>query len=172
MEEMKNQEQSVKSDDADTLNTIYRNPVLVYLFEITNSLGCIIVPLLIWLNIGGIFYPKFGSIYSLGDVLECLKTAAVLLVIFSIVVGIPLLLLFVDCFVIMKGVDAFKVTVMSILMAPASYPMVRTTALEEPASKRNFHMVMGTFIFCTNILLVITIVYYFLRILLAFTTLH
>lgn len=79
-------------------------------------------------------------------------------------IGIPLLLLFVDCFVIMKGVVGFKVTILSILTAPASYPIVRTEILKEPKSVRRFHVVAGAVIFISNSLVVMTLVQYGIRI--------
>jgi hypothetical protein len=121
--------------------------------------------------VGGWFFPRVGSVYSSYDILACVKSTVIALLIFAVIVGIPLLLLFVDCFVIMKGVEGFKVSVMSVLLAPASYPMIRTTALEEPSAKRNFHMIAGSIIFCTNIFLVITILYYFIRIVISFMNL-
>ncbi len=145
-----------------------RNPVFVYIFEATNSLGCIIFSLLIWMNAGGWFFPKIGAIYSGSDLWACVKSTVIVLIVFVIVVGIPLLLLFVDCFVIMKGVEGFHVSVMSVLLAPASYPMIRTNALEEPPVKRNFHLIAGSLIFCTNIVFVISIIYYFIRIIMSF----
>ena len=79
------------------------------------------------------FYPD-SMAYQEEELLHCMKNTVTASVIFAIVVGIPLLLLFVDCFVIMKGVVGFKVTILSILTAPASYPIVRTEILKEPKS--------------------------------------
>lgn len=149
-----------------------RNPILVYIFEATNSLGCIVFSLLIWLNAGGWFFPKIGALYSANDVWSCLQSTMIALIVFAAVIGIPLILLFVDCFVIMKGVEGFRVSVISILMAPASYPIVRTNALEEPPAKRNFHIAVGSLIFCTNIIFVITIVYYLIRIILCLLSIN
>ncbi len=140
-----------------------RNPILVYLFEATNILGCLIYPALLLINPGGIFYPD-SMAYQEEELLHCMKNTVIASVIFAIVVGIPLLLLFVDCFVIMKGVVGFKVTILSILTAPASYPIVRTEILKEPKSVRRFHVVAGAVIFISNSLVVMTLVQYGIRI--------
>lgn len=140
-----------------------RNPILVYLFEATNILGCLIYPALLLINPGGMFYPD-SMAYQEEGLLHCMKNTVIASVIFAIVVGIPLLLLFVDCFVIMKGVVGFKVTILSILTAPASYPIVRTEILKEPKSVRRFHVVAGAVIFISNSLVVMTLVQYGIRI--------
>lgn len=140
-----------------------RNPILVYLFEATNILGCLIYPVLLLINPGGMFYPD-SMAYQEEELLHCMKNTVIASVIFAIVVGIPLLLLFVDCFVIMKGVVGFKVTILSILTAPASYPIVRTEILKEPKSVRRFHVVAGAVIFISNSLVVMTLVQYGIRI--------
>lgn len=140
-----------------------RNPILVYLFEATNILGCLIYPSLLLINPGGMFYPA-GMAYQEEELLHCMKNTVIASIIFAIVVGIPLLLLFVDCFVIMKGVVGFKVTILSILTAPASYPIVRTEILKEPKSVRRFHVVAGAVIFISNSLVVMTLVQYGIRI--------
>lgn len=141
-----------------------RNPVFVYLFECTNILACIIFPCLIFMNAGGWFFPKSTSLYSGLELIECMKTTVVAALIFAVVVGIPLLLLFVDCFVIMKGVKGFKVSVLSILSAPASYPIVRTEVLNEAPAVRRFHIVAGTLIFISNCLAILGFIYYIIRI--------
>ena len=140
-----------------------RNPILVYLFEATNILGCLIYPALLLINTGGMFYPA-GMAYQEEELLHCMKNTVIASIIFAIVVGIPLLLLFVDCFVIMKGVVGFKVTILSILTAPASYPIVRTEVLKEPKAVRRFHVVAGAVIFISNSLVVMTLVQYGIRI--------
>ena len=141
-----------------------RNPILVYIFECTNILACIIFPCMIFFNAGGWFFPKNAGIYSGMDVLDCMKTTVIAALIFAIVVGIPLLLLFVDCFVIMKGVKGFKVSVFSILSAPASYPIVRTSVLNEKPAVRKFHVVAGAMIFASNCLAIVGFAYYVIRI--------
>mgnify|MGYP007047934442 CR=1 FL=1 len=140
-----------------------RNPILVYLFEVTNILGCLIYPMLLLINPGGMFYPD-GMAYQEEELLHCMKNMVTASVIFAIAVGIPLLLLFVDCFVIMKGVVGFKVTILSILTAPASYPIVRTEVLKEPKAVRRFHVIAGALIFISNSLVVMTLVQYGIRI--------
>ena len=140
-----------------------RNPILVYLFEATNILGCLIYPSLLLINPGGMFYPV-SMAYQEEELLHCMKNTVIASIIFAIVVGIPLLLLFVDCFVIMKGVVGFKVTILSILTAPASYPIVRTEVLKEPKAVRRFHVVEGAVIFISNSLVVMTLVQYGIRI--------
>lgn len=139
-----------------------RNPILVYLFEATNILGCLIYPSLLLINPGGMFYPV--SMAYQEELLHCMKNTVIASIIFAIVVGIPLLLLLVDCFVIMKGVVGFKVTILSILTAPASYPIVRTEVLKEPKAVRRFHVVAGAVIFISNSLVVMTLVQYGIRI--------
>lgn len=139
-----------------------RNPILVYLFEATNILGCLIYPSLLLINPGGMFYPD--SMEYQEELLHCMKNTVIASIIFAIVVGIPLLLLFVDCFVIMKGVVGFKVTILSILTAPASYPIVRTEVLKEPKAIRRFHVIAGAVIFISNSLVVMTLVQYGVRI--------
>lgn len=138
-----------------------RNPIFVYLFECTNILGCLIFPLLLLINPGEMFYPT--GIYSGEELLYCMKNMAVASGIFAVVVGIPLLLLFVDCFVIMKGVKGFKVTILSILTAPASYPVVRTEVLKESKNKRRFHVIAGIGIFISNSLTVAVLAQYVIR---------
>lgn len=138
-----------------------KNPVLVYLFECTNILGCLIFSALIFINPGEIFYPS--GIFSVEEYLQCMQNMIVAAVIFACVVGIPLLLLFVDCFVIMKGVPGFKVTIFSILTAPASYPIVRTEVLKESKNMRRFHVIAGIIIFVSNSLIVGAFVQYGIR---------
>jgi len=145
-----------------------RSSWMIYLFEFTNAGACIILPILIFFNVGGWFFPKLGSNYTAADLLSCIKASLVVLIVFAIVVGVPLIMLFYDCFVTMKDVEGFRVSTMSIIMAPASYPLMRTNALEEPKNVRTFHTIAGSSVFATNVLLVISVIYYLIRILAAF----
>lgn len=141
-----------------------KNPFLVYLFEVTNVLACIVFPCMIFFNAGGWFFPKGAGIHSVMDLLDCMKSTVVIGIIFAVIVAIPLLLLFVDCFVIMKGVKGFKVTIVSILSAPASYPIARTLVLNEEKHKQKFHIIAGSCIFASNCLAIAGLVYYVIRI--------
>lgn len=140
-----------------------RNPVFVYLFECTNIISCIVFPCMIFLNAGGWFFPTDPQTYSDIELFACLKSTAIAVLIFSIVVGVPLLLLLVDCFVIMRGVKGFRVSVFSILTAPATYPVVRTEVLNEETGIRRFHVTAGTIIFCSNCLVIASFAYYIIR---------
>lgn len=142
-----------------------RTPILVYLFECTNIISCIVFPCMIFFNAGGWFFPADTRLYSEVELLACMKTTVAAAAVFAIVVGIPLLLLLVDCFVIMRGVKGFRVSVFSILAAPASYPIIRTEVLNEETAVRRFHVAAGTIIFCSNCLAISGFVYYIVRIL-------
>lgn len=144
-----------------------RNPILVYIFECSNILACVVFPCMIFFNAGGWFFPKNTGMYSGLELLDCMKTTVIAALIFAIVVAIPLLLLFVDCFVIMKGVKGFKVTILSILSAPASYPVARTLVLNEEKHKQKFHIIAGGCIFASNCLAIAGFVYYIIRIVIA-----
>ncbi|MBQ8983324.1 MAG: hypothetical protein IJ079_07015 [Lachnospiraceae bacterium] len=145
-----------------------RSSWMIYLFEFTNAGACIVLPILILFNAGGWFFPKIGSDYTANDLLACIKSSLVVLIVFAVVVGIPLIMLFYDCFVTMKDVEGFQVSTMSIIMAPASYPLMRTNALEEPKNVRTFHTIAGSSVFVTNVILVISVIYYLIRILASF----
>lgn len=140
-----------------------RTPFFVFLFECTNIISCIVFPCMIFLNAGGWFFPTDSRLYSGEELLTCMKSAAIAALIFSVVVGVPLLLLLVDCFVIMRGVKGFRVSVFSILTAPATYPVVRTEVLNEEANIRRFHVAAGTVIFCSNCLVIGAFAYYIIR---------
>lgn len=147
-----------------------RNPVFVYLFECTNIISCIVFPCMIFLNTNGWFFPT-DQMYSDTELFACMKSTAIAALIFSVVVGIPLLLLLVDCFVIMRGVKGFRVSVFSVLTAPASYPVIRTEVLNEEAGIRRFHVTAGIIIFCSNCLVITAFVYYIIRIIMLSTAL-
>lgn len=140
-----------------------RNPGFVYLFECTNILSCIVFPCMIFFNVNGWFFPE-ALIYSDAELFECMKTTAIAALIFSLVVGIPLLLLLVDCFLIMRGVKGFQVSVLSILTAPASYPVIRTGVLNEESGIQRFHVTAGILIFGSNCLVITSFAYYLIRI--------
>ena len=140
-----------------------RNPVLVYLFECTNIISCIVFPCMIFFNVNGWFFPT-DSVYSDMELFACMKSTAIAASIFFLVVGIPLLLLLVDCFVIMRGVKGFRVSVFSILTAPASYPVIRTEVLNEETGFRRFHVTAGIIIFGSNCLVITAFAYYIIRI--------
>lgn len=142
---------------------IKRTPLFVLLFEFTNAIGCLTFCSMIFFNIGGLFFPK-GDFISSEMILACMRHMAILTGIFAVVVGIPLLLLFVDCFVIMKGVKGFKFSIISILSAPASYPIVRTMFLKDPVGLKAFHITFGTIIFASNSLTIACFIYYIVRI--------
>lgn len=146
-----------------------RNPVFVYLFECTNIISCIVFPSMIFFNVNGWFFPR-EQLYSDTELFACMKSTAIAALVFSVVVGIPLLLLLVDCFVIMRGVRGFKVSVFSILTAPASYPVIRTEVLNEEKEVRRFHVVAGMIIFCSNCLVITAFVYYIIRIMILSAT--
>lgn len=143
-----------------------RNPILVYIFEITNMLGCIIFPCMIFFNAGGWFFPKSTDMYAGTELLECFKSTAIAGGIFVVFIGIPLLLLIVDCFVIMKGVKGFKVSLVSIFSAPASYPVVRSAVLKSSKAENIFHGAVGSVIFISNCLVIASLAYYVIRIVL------
>lgn len=145
-----------------------RSSWMIYVFEFGNAGSSIILAVLILLNAGGWFFPKWGSDYTSNDLLDCLKSSLVVLIVFAIIIIVSLILLFYDCFVTMKDVEGFRVSAMSIIMAPASYPLMRTNALEEPKKVRTFHMIAGTSVFVTNVILVISAVYYLIRLLASF----
>lgn len=139
-----------------------RNPILVYLFEVTNVIGCLVLPCLLYFNIGNWFYPS-TDVYSIEELLTCWQAMLTVSLIFAIFIGIPLLLLLVDCFVIMRGVKGFQVSAFSVLTAPASYPIIRTEILKESKAKRTFHVVAGAVIFISNCLVVSAYVQYMIR---------
>ena len=140
-----------------------RNPVLVYLFECTNILGCIVFPCFLYFNIGGWFYPT-SDIYTIEELIGCMKHMLTASILFAVFIGIPLLLLLVDCFVIMRGIKGFQVSAISVLSAPASYPIIRTEILKEDKKKRTFHVIAGGIIFASNCLVISAYVQYMIRI--------
>ena len=97
------------------------------------------------------------------ELLACWKAMLIASLIFAVFIGIPLLLLLVDCFVIMRGVKGFQVSALSVLTAPASYPIIRTEILKEDKSKRTFHVVAGAIIFVSNCLVISAFVQYMIR---------
>ncbi len=139
-----------------------RNPILVYLFEITNIIGCFVFPFFLYFNVGNWFYPT-SEVYGVEELLACWKAMLIASLIFAVFIGIPLLLLLVDCFVIMRGVKGFQVSALSVLTAPASYPIIRTEILKEDKSKRTFHVVAGAIIFVSNCLVISAFVQYMIR---------
>ncbi|MCM1496725.1 MAG: hypothetical protein NC089_13135 [Bacteroides sp.] len=124
---------------------------------------------MIFFNVNGWFFPR-EQLYSDTELFACMKSTAIAALVFSVVVGIPLLLLLVDCFVIMRGVRGFKVSVFSILTAPASYPVIRTEVLNEEKEIRRFHVVAGMIIFASNCLVITAFVYYIIRIMILSAT--
>lgn len=140
-----------------------KNPILLYLFEATNIISCLVFPCMLFFNIGGWFYPSGSQVYSGQELLGYIKNVAILGVVFTVIVGIPLLLLLVDCFVIMRDVKGFRVSALSIITAPASYPIIRTEFLEEKKAVRKLHTVAGAIIFISNSLVISSLAYYFMK---------
>lgn len=141
-----------------------KNPILVFVFEIVSILACIIFPFMIFLNAGGWFFPIVSAANADVDLLDCMKTTVIAAGVFFIFIGIALVALIVDCFVVMKDVKGFKVSLVSICTAPASYPIVRTEALEEDRKFRMLHVIAGGAVFVSNGLVVVSFVYYIIRI--------
>lgn len=144
-----------------------KNPILVFLFEIVSILACIIFPLFIFLNVGGWFFPPASSAAPDLDLLDCMHSTIIAAVIFFLIIGLALAALVADCFVIMRDVKGFKVSLISILTAPASYPIVRTEALQEEKKIRIFHLIAGGSVFVSNGLVIVSLVYYIIRIMIA-----
>ena len=144
-----------------------RNPILVFIFEGTNVIGCFGLALLLLINPGHLFIPQ-GSVILAEDLLNCIKHAAIAGGIFLVFIGIPLLLLFVDAFVIMKGVKLFQVSAASIVGAPSAYPVIRTEVLREKPAVRAFHVTCGTLIAISNVTVIATLIYYVIRIVICF----
>ena len=141
-----------------------KNPRLVIIFEIVSILACIIFPFMIFFNAGGWFFPSAASADPDLDLLDCMQSTIVAAVIFFLMIGLVLAALVVDCFVIMRDVKGFKVSLISILTAPASYPIVRTEALQEEKNICIFHLLAGGAVFVSNGLVIISLVYYIIRI--------
>lgn len=141
-----------------------KNPTFVLLFEIASVLACIIFPFLVFINAGGWFFPTGSSIYSDLDLLDCMQSAMVAAIWFAVIIGIALLALIIDCFVIMRDIKGFKVSLVSILTAPASYPIVRTEILQEDKKVRIFHLIASGGVFFSNGLVIAALVYYIIRI--------
>lgn len=144
-----------------------KNPTFVFLFEIVSILACIIFPFMIFLNAGGWFFPTASAANPDVNLLDCMKTTVTAAVVFFFVIGIALIALIVDCFVVMRDVKGFKVSLVSICTAPASYPIVRTEALQEEKNIRMFHIIAGGGVFVSNGLVVVSFIYYIIRIVIA-----
>lgn len=139
-----------------------RNPILVYCFEVINILGCVVLAVLITLNVGDWFMPT-GDVISEQAFYACIQRVVLTMLGFMILFGISLILLVVDCFVIMKGIKGFKVSLWSILSAPAGYPVIRTQILKENKRDKTIHTVAGGLVFICNWILVSAMVQYFIR---------
>lgn len=140
-----------------------KNPTLVLIFELASILACIIFPFMVFFNVGGWFFPTASSVDRDLELLECMKSTTVASMIFFVIIGIALVALVFDCFVVMRDVKGFKYSLFSIFTAPASYPIVRTEALQEENHIRTFHLLAGGGVFISNGLAIAAFAYYVIR---------